>query len=92
MTAVYIHQANIQISSIEEAYELCESTEGFSLISLNSYEEQQLLQYIYNVLIPYCSKSTIYAFISLKEVIILCACINKYNLYLTIPTLSEKKT
>ena len=86
MTAVYIYQGNIQSSSIEEAHELCESTEGFSLISLNSYEEQQLLQDIYNALIQYCSNSTIYAFISLKEVIIICACINKYNLNLTIPT------
>ena len=67
-TAEYRYKPNVHISSIERAHKLCEQTEGFSLISINSHKEQLWLQQIFSVLKPFCSISTIYALIGLKNV------------------------
>ena len=63
---IYIHQ-NIENKSLEGAEELCENVRGYHLLSINSHEEQQLLEDFYNEMMEFHHPDTIYIAISLKK-------------------------
>ena len=62
---VYIHKDNEE-SSLEMAEEMCNRYNGYNLLSLNSHEEQQLIQALFHELSSVKDQSTYYIFISLK--------------------------
>ena len=63
---VYIHEDNEE-SSLDMAEEMCNRYNGYHLLSLNSHEEQQLIQALFHELSPVKDQRTYYIFISLKK-------------------------
>ena len=63
---LYIHEDNEE-SSLEMAEEMCNRYNGYNLLSLNSHEEQQLIQALFHELSPVKEQRTYYIFISLKK-------------------------
>ena len=63
-----MRKLNKLIYSLEMAEEFCTREDGLHLLSINSHEEQQLVQrYLYKLL-PYYHIDTIYRFIGLRKV------------------------
>ena len=63
---VYIHK-DYEESSLEMAEEMYNRYNGYHLLSLNSHEEQQLIQALFLELSSVKEQSTYYIFISLKK-------------------------
>ena len=63
---MYIQQ-DVEESTLEMAEEHCGRSDGYHLLSINSHEEQQLIQALFHDLSPAKHRSTYYIFISLKK-------------------------
>ena len=63
---MYIQQDVVE-SSLEMAEENCGRSDGYHLLSINSHEEQQLIQSLFYDRSPAKHRTTYYIFISLKK-------------------------
>ena len=62
----YMHK-NVENKSLAMAEELCGNVSGYRLLSINSHEEQQIIEDFYNEMIESYHPDTIYIAISLKK-------------------------
>ena len=62
----YIDKYNVNIS-MHMAEKICADEEGYHLLSINSHEEQQLLEEYFNKVADFYHINTIYLFIGLRK-------------------------
>ena len=67
----YIHE-NTEHISLDIAEKLCADEDGYHLLSINSHEEQQLLEEYFNELANFYHRNTIFIFISLRKQLLVC--------------------
>ena len=64
---MYLDNEEIEESSLEDAEEMCSNSDGYHLLSINSCEEQRLLQAMFLDRSIRNHRSTHYILISLKK-------------------------
>ena len=81
----YIDKNNEKIS-LDMAEKMCADENGYHLLSINSHEEQQLLEDYFNKVANFYHINTIYLFISLKKQVqvgfLLCIKVNSNRILL----------